>query len=178
MINETSHSEKFIQQKAGKETGFRVSKNYFETLEDDFSIRLFEEKNRKPPAFETPVDYFNTLENSILKRTTKEPKVISLKNRFLQIIPFAAVASVVIFIGINSFQFGDIGVVNFDSITDNEIENWLENNSSNSITEDIVSIVSEAELLENEFAFTNISDSTIESYLYTNEEITIIQELY
>ena len=178
MNNEIKNSENFIYQKVGKESGFKVSKNYFETIEDNFAIRLFEENINQHPGFETPEGYFDTLEDSLLRKVNIKSKVISLRQKLIQIIPLAAVASVLLFIGINSFQFESTTALSFENITDDAIENWLENNSSSIHTEDIATIVSEVELLDNDFAFTDITDDTIENYLYSSEDATVIQELY
>ena len=181
MNNELENSEKFIYQKVGKKTGFSVSSDYFEAVETNFSVRLFEEKNTKKVAFETPLNYFNEVEDRVLEKvlvTKKEVKVISFKQKVLMMIPIAAAASILLFIGINSFNPGDSAPLTFESVTDNEIETWLESNSNSINTDNITTIFSNEELLENDFAFTNIKDASIEDYMYSNDDLTIINELY
>lgn len=181
MNNELKNSESFINQKVGKKTGFTVSSNYFEEIENNFSIRLFEENNNKKAAFETPLNYFGKLEDTILGKIKEEKaviKVITFKQRVLKMIPLAAAASVVLFIAINSFNFNKPNPVNFDSITDAEIENWLESNSNNINQEDIATAFSDGDLIDTDFAFTNINDTNIENYIYSNDDLTILNELY
>ena len=121
MNKELENNEKFIHQVVGKDTGFSVPQNYFEEIEDSFSTYLFEEKNSKKTTFEIPNNYFNTLEDNILDKVlvNKKPiKVISLKQRILKRVPLIAAAVVILFIGLNSFNFGEQALPTFDAITD------------------------------------------------------------
>ncbi|MDA9339668.1 hypothetical protein N9Q68_01715 [Polaribacter sp.] len=181
MNKEIENSEQFINQVVGKKTGFFVSENYLEEIEDNFATHLFAEKNTKKTVFEIPSNYFNTLEAKILEKTVvnKESiKVISFKQRILKVVPLLAAAAVILFIGINSFNFEKKLQPTFDSITDIEMENWLENNSNNINSEDIVMVFSEDDFLEIDFAFTSIEDVNIERYIYTSDDLTILNELY
>lgn len=181
MNKELENNEKFIHQVVGKDTGFSVPQNYFEEIEDSFSTYLFEEKNSKKTTFEIPNNYFNTLEDKILDKVlvNKKPiKVISLKQRILKRVPLIAAAVVILFIGLNSFNFGEQALPTFDAITDIEMENWLDANSNNINSEDIVMILSENDLSDIDFAFTEIEEINIERYISINDDLTILNELY
>ena len=181
MNKELENSEQFIHQVVGKKTGFSVPKNYFEEIEDNFSTYLFEEKNTKKTTFEIPNNYFNMLEDTILNKVVvnkNHVKVISLKQRILKRVPLIAAAAVILFIGLNSFNFGEQVLPSFDAITDIEMENWLEDNSGNINSEDIVMVFSEDDLVEIDFAFIEIEDINIERYISANDNLTILNELY
>jgi hypothetical protein len=181
MNKELENSEQFINQMVGKETGFSVSKNYFDEIEDNFSARLFEENNIKKATFEIPENYFNNLEDSILQKIILDKdsiKIFFLRQKVLKMIPLTAAAAILLFIGLTTFNFDKTTPLTFDSISDNEIENWLEKNSDSINSEDIITIFSEDNFLESDFAFTDIEDENIERYIYSNDDLTIINELY
>ena len=181
MNKELENSEQFINQMVGKETGFSVSKNYFDEIEDNFSARLFEENNIKKATFEIPENYFNNLEDSILQKIILDKdsiKIFFLRQKVLKMIPLTAAAAILLFIGLTTFNFDKTTPLTFDSISDNEIENWLEKNSDSINSEDIITIFSEDNFLESDFAFTDIEDEYIERYIYSNDDLTIINELY
>ena len=180
MNKELENNEKFIHQVVGKDTGFSVPQNYFEEIEDSFSTYLFE-KNNKKTTFEIPNNYFNTLEDKILDKVlvNKKPiKVISLKQHILKRVPLIAAAVVILFIGLNSFNFREQALPTFDAITDIEMKNWLDANSNNINPEDIVMILSEIDLSDIHFAFTKIEEINIERYISANYDLTILNELY
>ena len=181
MNKELENNEKLIRQLVGKDTGFSVPQNYFEEIEDSFSTYLFEEKNSKKTTFEIPNNYFNTVEENILHKVLvnkKTIKVISLKQHILKRVPLIAAATIILFIGLNSFNFGEQALPTFDAITDIEMENWLEHNANNINTEDIVLILSENDLSDINFAFTEIEEINIERYISANDDLTILNELY
>jgi hypothetical protein len=90
-------------------------------------------------------------------------------------IPYAAAASIVLFISLNSFVFTTDEELTINSLTDTEIEYWLDSNTLN--TNDI-SIVLEDELLkENDFYFTTIKDETIEDYINSIDSTTLLNEI-
>jgi hypothetical protein len=181
MNKELENSEQIIYQVVGKETGFSVPQNYFETIEDQYSARLYEVKSTMKGEFEIPENYFNNLEDMILQKIVVEKglaPVISIQQRILKLIPLSAAAAVVLFIGVNSFNFGDQAPPSFDAITDIEMENWLDNNSNSLSSDDIVMVFSEGDLTEIDFAFTEIEDINIERYISNSDDLTILNELY
>lgn len=180
MENEIKHSEAFISNKIGKKPGFTTPSNYFNNLEDDISIKISEENFIKKNSFKVPDTYFSTIEDNILAKVSseakKETKVISLKNRFLKIIPFAAAASIALFIGLNSYVFkSDNTNNNLKALTDEDFEQWLDISTIH--TDDIVEILPEDILEINEFSFALIEDESIEDYINSIDNTSILNEL-
>lgn len=178
MENKIKHSEDFITKKVGKQSVFSVPTSYFDNVELDISAKIITEKFDKKAAFEIPEQYFNHLENTILDKvsTTKEKtKVISFKDRLLKTIPYAAAASILLFIGLNTFIFNSDKEVTFDSVSNDEIEYWLEDNTIS--TNEVVTILGDEILDENSFAFTNINDDHIEDYINSIDNTSLFDEL-
>ena len=178
MENEIKNSENYINNKVGKGTGFSTPSNYFDDLEDVITTKISQENFAKETAFKTPENYFINLENNILAEITlkeKEVKVISFKERILKLIPIAAAASVVLFIGLNSFVFNTNEELTLDTLSDNDIEYWLDVNTLNSTD---IALVLENEILdENEFSFTDIKDETIEDYINSIDNSSLLNEI-
>jgi hypothetical protein len=178
MENEIINSENYINNKVGQKTGFSAPSNYFDTLEDVIASKISEENLPKETAFKTPENYFSNLEDSILAQVTskeKEVKVISFKDRILKFIPIAAAASVVLFISLNSFVFNADEEMTLDALSDNDIEYWLDANTLN--TNDIAAILEDDILEENEFSLTDIKDESIEDYINSIDNTSLLNEL-
>ena len=178
MDSKTKNSEEFLNSILGKKTDFSLPKNYFDEFENEMEIRLFEENNPSKNNFKTPNNYFDNLDDRIFNKissTKKEAKVISLKERLLKAIPFAAAASIILFIGLNSFYFNNTQEFSLDSLSDNDIELWLE---SNTLSSNDISLVLQDNILEdNELSFTTIKDESIEEYIYSIDDDSLLNEL-
>ncbi|SDR82256.1 hypothetical protein SAMN05216503_1051 [Polaribacter sp. KT25b] len=177
MEREIKNNVNYISKKTGKKTGFSTPTDYFNNLEDVIATKISEENLNKEIGFKVPDTYFNNLEDTILAKVSseKETKIISFKDRLLKMIPYAAAASIVLFIGLNSFVFNTDKELTLDSLTDTEIEYWLDANTLN--TNDI-SIVLEDDLLdENDFYFTTLNDETIEDYINSIDNIALLNEI-
>jgi len=178
MENEIKNSINYINKKIGKNSGFSAPSNYFDNLENDISVKISEESFQKKISFKVPETYFNDLENRILAQVSskeKETKLISFKERVLKLIPYAAAASIALFIGLNSFVFSNSDEFTLDTLSDDDIEYWLDTNSIN--TDDIASILPEGILEENEFTFTNIEDEIIEDYINSIDNASLLNEI-
>jgi hypothetical protein len=178
------NSEDYLKSVLKKETGFSAPENYFSEFENNFSTFLSEEKLSKKLPFKTPNAYFKNLEAVILsKNTTRENKLISISNtnkkwykqRVFNFVWYAAAASIVLFISINSFIFNTDKALTFDTLSDNDIEYWLEENSLN--TNDIAAILEDATLEESEFYFADIKDENIEEYIISINNISLLNEI-
>jgi hypothetical protein len=178
MDKEVKKSINYIRSKTDKNTGFCTPQNYFNNLEDVINVKLYEEKFPVKNGFKAPDTYFNNIEDRFLSTilvSKKETKVIYFKDKILKMIPYAAAASIVLFISLNSFVFTTDEELTINSLTDTEIEYWLDSNTLN--TNDI-SIVLEDELLkENDFYFTTIKDETIEDYINSIDSTTLLNEI-
>tara|TARA_B110001450_G_scaffold58087_1_gene54769 strand:+ start:1253 stop:1798 length:546 start_codon:yes stop_codon:yes gene_type:complete len=180
MSNKKKNSEEFLNSISGKKNGFSVPKNYFNTIEEVIHVKLIEERFKNKSGFEIPNTYFKEFEEGILAKvvspsTVNETKIISFKQRILKIIPITVAASVLIFIGLNSFVFDKNAELTLDALSENEIEYWL--NSSDIYLNDIAIVESENLLEENDFYFSSIGDEIIEEYMYSIDNSYLLYEL-
>ena len=113
-----------------KESNFAVPENYFNNLEDDILSKVIENQFPGELSYNVPENYFDTFEEDIFKKINlkeqKPTKLISLKSRLIKIIPTAAAACILLFIGFNYFSMNS--TTTFENITSDEIENWLDEN--------------------------------------------------
>ncbi|WP_339658794.1 hypothetical protein [uncultured Polaribacter sp.] len=177
MKTEIKNSVNYISKKTGKNTGFSTPTDYFNTLEDVISTKLIEENLSKENSFKVPDNYFSNLENKILENVTppiKETKIISLKNNILKLIPFAAAASLLLFIGLNSFVFNTDEEITIDSLSDADLDYWLDSNTLN--TNDIAFVLEDDILEVGDFYFSTIKDETIEDYINSIDNTALINE--
>jgi len=178
MRNELKNSVAYINNKVGKKTGFSAPANYFDTLENSIESILAEEKFAKDSGFKIPKNYFDDLENNILAKISseeKETKIISFKERVFKLIPIAAAASIVLFIGLNSFVFNTSDELTMDSLSNNDIEYWLDSNTFHST--DLTTEYEDDILEENDFLFTDIKDESIEDYINSIDNSSLLNEL-
>jgi len=106
MNNELKNSEDFIKHKIHSNHGFSTPENYFDSVDDSVLASVIEQKFNTKNAFKTPENYFESFDDKLfskLELPSREVKVISLKSRLLKMIPAAAAASILLFIGINNF---------------------------------------------------------------------------
>ena len=177
MEHNIKNSETYLNSTLGKESGFSIPKNYFTTIENAIEAKLTEEQFIEKEGFTIPNSYFKELENKILTKvlcTKKETKVISLKERVLKFIPISAAAAVILFIGLNSFMFNTTEELTLDSLSEIDIEYWLDSNTLN--THEIAIALEDVVLDENDFYFTSLEDKNIEDYINTIDNTSSIFE--
>lgn len=178
MENEIKNSESYIRHKVGTATGFSTPSNYFDGLEEVINAKISEEKFSKETGFKVPENYFDTIEDSILAKvssTKKKTKVVTFKQRVFKIIPFVAAASIMLFIGLNSFVFSTNDTLTLDTLSNNDLEYWLDSNTLS--THDIASILQDDILDENEFYFTDIKNESLEEYINSLDSNTFWNDL-
>lgn len=166
MENEIKHSINFISKKVNKNIGFSVPDNYFDELDKEIYHKIISEKLPKNTGFNIPDTYFDSIEDSIFTKTIpkeKETKVISFKKRILKIIPIVAAACVILFLGLNLFNFNSNKEINLDTLSSNDIEYWLDLHSLSN--NDITLILEDEILRENDFSMINIKDQELEDYM-------------
>ena len=177
MNNELKHSEDFLKKKLGKTPSFSVPKNYFDDVEHDISTKISSSFFSEKPGFKVPDSYFENLEFKITEPESviqKKTKVISFKERLLRVSPYIAAASIVLFICLNTFIFNGTEDFTFDSVSDTEIEYWLDENT---VSTNEVAILLENDILEeNAFSMTEIEDETIEDYLNSIDQSSILND--
>ena len=163
-----------------KNNGFKNPDNYFESFEDNLFTKLSEESLPQQSGHKTPKDYFNNLEDEILQKinsSERQIKVISFTSKLKSYIPYAAAASILLFIGINYFSIHN-NTINIEDISNNEIVSWLENNYEEINTNTLAEAFTEKDFSDNELINNvNINDTEIENYLNNVDSSVILNEL-
>ncbi|MFT6699445.1 MAG: hypothetical protein ACJAVD_000944 [Porticoccaceae bacterium] len=173
MDKEIKNSVEYISDKTGNKTGFSTPSDYFNNLEEAIAVKLSEENFTKENSFKVPDNYFNKLEDRILANVSpaeKETTIISFKDCVLKMIPITAAASIVLFIGLNSFLFNTTEELTIDDISENDIEFWLD--FSTLTTNEIALALEDDVLDENDFYFSTIKNETIEDYINNSIDYT------
>lgn len=179
MDKQIKHSEAFLNQKIGGVTSFNVPKDYFNSLENDIFLKISEDKLPKTNVFTTPSAYFDGLEEKLLAKVApvnQKGKLISFKERVVKVIPFAAAASILLFIGLNTFTInGGNNELSLENLNSTDIEYWMNNTE---ILESDVAILLNNELLEEqEFSFAELQTESIEEYIITTDNTSLLNEI-
>lgn len=179
MDNNIQHSIDFITSKTGGKSGFSVPKNYFNGIEDNVFANISEENLPKKKSFDVPTNYFENLEDTILAKiaseekstSIKQVKVISLYNRVRRIIPYASVASILLFVSLYFFNNYKT-TVTIDDITVSDIENWYDNSYETINSEEIAMVLTDDDLNETDF-ITTTNDTDLEIYLQNIDPVLL-----
>ena len=178
MDTKNKNSLDYIKSITQNKNGFSTPENYFDSVEDTVFSKIKEQSFSKENAFTAPKDYFEHFEDSLFEKINfpkKEVKVISLRSRLLKIIPAAAAASVLLFIGLNYFSFSD--TASFESISYEELENWLDEsyiNNASSTVNFVDADFKDSNVLEE---VSSIKDEDILEYLNTIDSATLLTEI-
>lgn len=149
-----------------KDQGFKVPKDYFETLEDQIMSNITLDTQipkARTPGFETPKDYFNTLEDNIFNKleTPQETKVIPLfkKRNLLYFSSIAAVLLVMLAIFVNT----DSEALDYDLV-----ENYIINEDVD--VYELATLLTDEELnnIQMEIRNSTYIEDDMESYLLDN----------
>lgn len=155
-----------------KETGFKVPKDYFDTLEYTVlnNIKLKEQPSES--GFITPNNYFDTLEDAILSKISEKesPKVISIFSRRNIIYACSIAAAVLLLFNLSIFEKES----GWEDIKAETVENYIINENIGSY--EIASLLIDEELNENNFTDIEFSDEALENYFldHTTVEDLII----
>lgn len=178
MGTKNKNSLDYIKSITQNKNGFSTPENYFDSVEDTVFSKIKEQSFSKENAFTAPKDYFENFEDSLFEKINfpkKEVKVISLRARLLKVIPAAAAASVLLFIGLNYFSFSD--TASFESISSEELENWLDEsyiNNASSTVNFVDADFKDSNVLEE---VSSIKDEDILEYLNTIDSATLLTEI-
>lgn len=179
MKKDSKNIEQFLNDEVRKTSGFSMPKNYLDSIENNFIAKLAEQQFPKSSGYKIPEEYLDSLENSIVAKvgftTKKETKVITLKNKVLKIVPFAAAASVLVFLALNTFNFKSTSNLTFDSLNNQDLEYWY--NTSEINYTDLALVLENEIKYENEFTLTNIQDENIEEYMNSIDNSSILNDL-
>lgn len=168
----------FLNKKAGRNAGFSVPENYFSEVEESIFAEVSTSSFSKDAGFRTTNDYFDNLEERILNSILapqKESKIIQFKSRIIKAIPFVAAASIALFITLNSLFFKKSSSFSFDSISQNDIENWLDSKSFTNT--EIANVIGDDFLTLNDFSFAELKTENLEDYLTTIDTQELLSEI-
>lgn len=178
MNTEIKNSENYLNTNVGKTTGFKTPKGYFESFEDAVFVKLATEKFEKETGFDIPKTYFDNLENAILTKISSEEKVVKVIPLRTKIANFASIASaacILLFVG---FYFIDNSEKNtFDNLAISDVENWAENNIVMIDNIDLNNAFEVTDFDGNELLSSEITDETIEKFLLSVDNSTLLNEI-
>jgi hypothetical protein len=145
-----------------KDSGFKVPKNYFDSLEDSIMNQIKLQEKIEDSGFKTPDNYFESLDDKILDKVAHKPRVISLFTKRNLFYASSIAAALVIMFGIlinnNDLTFDDLEIAS--------IENYIYNEDID--TYEIASLLTEEDLITDNFIESEISEDLIEDYLLEN----------
>ncbi|WP_196892930.1 hypothetical protein [Aureivirga marina] len=166
--NDFLNREKDLYQK----NGFSTPDAYFESFEDDLMSKILEEEIKEKSSTKTgmkvPDLYFDSLEEKIFENLPKEEKKSKIRflntSNFYRFASVAAAAILIIWIMTTKKEQNSL---NFDSISNNELNNWVTNETGDLGTYELAALYEDNEdLLGQDILFTNtISDEDLELYL-------------
>jgi hypothetical protein len=178
MKENLKNSIDFLNKKIGIKSSFSVPKNYFFEVEASIFSEISTSSFSEDTGFTTPNDYFNNLEDCILNSISapqRASKVIHFRSKILKAIPFVAAASIALFITFNSFFFEDSNTFSIDSLSQNDIENWLDSKTFSNI--EIANVIGDDFLKWNDFSFTELKNENLEDYLTTIDTQELLNEI-
>jgi hypothetical protein len=150
-------------------TGFKVPKDYFNTLEDTILSKIKIDsvlKGVDKPGFEMPDGYLNTLEDNFFNTLPKEenPKVISLFSKKNLIYISGVAAAIVIMLG---FFWNNTNASKME-LDYEMVESYLIDQNISSY--EIASLLTEEELsnIDSEIMNEAYNDESMEDYLLEN----------
>ncbi len=171
--------EAYLNSNSMDENQFSVPENYFNSIEDSVLSKIIEEQLPGKLTYNVPDNYFESFEDRLFSNTEfpkKETKVIRLKSKILKMIPTAAAACMLLFIGLN--YFSNTEKITFETISSEELELWFndsnfEENSIN-LLEFTDADFTDTDILEDD---TSINDDDILEYLNTINNTTLLTEI-
>lgn len=129
--------------KKEKET-YKLPENYFEDFQNQLQAQIELEQvlgTDKKSGFTVPEDYFSMLSRKLSQIPSQpQPKVIRLKPRYWPVISIAATALLIFGLWFNNIDDTT------DSLELDDIAAYLDTESSDLYTEDILSLLSEEDL--------------------------------
>lgn len=179
MSNQNKHIENYLNNFSQEKNKFSVPDNYFETIEDTVLSSIIEDQLPGGLSYNVPNDYFNTVEDVIIGKlhlNKEKVKVISLKDRLLKIIPTAAAACILLFVGFNYINISNSNGI--ESITNDEIELWINENFNEFSTTHSIEFVdtdfTDRDIIEEDVS---LNDEDIIEYLNTIDNSSLLTEI-
>lgn len=157
------------------ENNFKVPDGYFDSIESSVLKKLNESEIVTKDSFIIPNNYFDSVEVNVfgkINTSSKTQKKIGfLKSiSFSKIIPISIAASFALLVGL---LFYNNSTPSFNSIAQNDIEFWLENNIQDVDSYLIADVYSNISINETYF----LEDNDLLNYLENIDSESIIDEL-
>ncbi len=151
-----------------KETGFKVSKDYFKSLEDSILSDLKLKELSPKSGYTTPDYYFNTLEDNIINtiNQTKEVKVVKFITWRKVVFATAVAASLILIIDV---FFNNTKNVTINTIETASIENYIINEDVE--TNEFASLFTKEDLQDVQLITDGYNSETLENFVFDNLEI-------
>ncbi|MDO6597047.1 hypothetical protein Q4512_08975 [Oceanihabitans sp. 2_MG-2023] len=153
--------------KSIQESGFKVPKNYLENFEASILSQAKLKEKVTKSGFTIPKGYLKNVEDTILTKVHKEEsvKVIPLFSK-RNIIYISSIAAVIALL----FNLSNINTkATYDSLSLETVENYILNEDYS--TDDLASLFTNVDLLEEDFNTISFSDEAMQEYLNNNLEI-------
>ncbi|WP_372756613.1 hypothetical protein [Mariniflexile sp.] len=152
-----------------KDTGFKVPKDYFASIEDTILSEIKLQESVSKTGYKVPENYFSTLEDKIIKAVEpkKDTKVIKLITWRKASYIAAVAASLILFI--NIFVNNTKETITIETVDTASIENYF-------IDEDLeatefASLFTDEDLMDVKLIHDGYSSEIIENYVFDNLEI-------
>lgn len=151
-----------------KETGFKVPKDYFGSLEATILTDLKLKEQAPESGYKVPDNYFDSLEQKITNAIVpeKEVKVIKLFTWRKAAYMSAVAASLILMFNI---FFNNTNNVTIENIETANIENYILNEDLE--TSEIASLFTDEDLSYVQLINDGYSSETLENYIFDNLEI-------
>ncbi|CAH8290639.1 hypothetical protein EV196_107151 [Mariniflexile fucanivorans] len=151
-----------------KEAGFKVPKDYFESLEDIVLSEVKLQETISKPGYKVPDHYFNSLEDKIINavQPQKDTKVIKLIT--WQKASYAAAIAASFILIINIF-FNKTEHITIETIEIASIENYIIDEDLE--TDEFASLFTKEDLMDVQLIHDGYSSETLENYVFDNLEI-------
>lgn len=150
-----------------EETGFKIPDDYFNALEAIILSNIKLKKMSSDSGFKLPENYFNALEDTITNKiSTKTPtKVIPLFRKRTLIYISSTAAAVLLLFNLSIFK----NKPTFDSLDFETVENYIMNENIGSY--EIAALLSEEDLLEENFIEYQVEEKIIETYILDHLDV-------
>lgn len=162
----------FIDKQINNKSGFTTPESYFNDFENNFNEKKLKTLIPNENGFIIPDNYFQTFEENL---NLKETKVFTLKNKINNYYPWLVAASLTLFLFLKVMFFNTDKRLDFDTLSENDLEYWINNNDMNET--DIAIIFKDNIESEDDFTFSSLENEKIENYFNPNEIELILNEL-
>jgi hypothetical protein len=150
-------------------SGFTVPSNYFSNIEEDLLVDLSLKHKVQDSGFKVPEAYFKTLEGNVIEHlsTNEDRTVRPLFNWEKALYPTAAAAVLLLFMF--TIYFNTSETLTLESLDSVSIEDYLLDEGLTSY--ELSVLLSDQELIIDQYTSDTISEDQLETYLLDNSEI-------